>query len=214
MGVRYYDEALVSKLRGWIKENKVHVIGPDEVSRFLSDTADEKNDRITLPLISLSRDRRISLRQQTKTVMTFDGMMLESDGEHTLQLNAIPITIDYQLDIWASRYDEADELLRNFLFNLMNFPGFEVKIPYNGKNLTHVAHLTLNDSVEDTSNIQQRLFEGQFTRWTIRFTVNDAYIFSLPYVNNVSMDCSEEGTELWVSQNMRTPHEFVKEPSN
>ena len=29
------------------------------------------------------------------------------------------------------------------------------------------------------------MFAGQFTRWTIRVLVNDAYLFSAPYKNTV-----------------------------
>ena len=40
-------------------------------------------------------------------------------------------------------------------------------------------------TVEDNSDVPQRLFSDQFVRWTIRFTIDDAYMFSLPYKDNV-----------------------------
>ena len=43
-------------------------------------------------------------------------------------------------------------------------------------------------TVEDTSDIPQRLFSGQFTRWSIRLTIDDAYLFSAPVEKNWSMD--------------------------
>ena len=45
----------------------------------------------------------------------------------------------------------------------------------------------MNEDIEDTSDISERLFPGQFTRWTLRFDIVGAYLFSLPYVENVSI---------------------------
>ena len=192
MAVRYYDDAVANKINSWLPKDRnrqIQVLKPDETKRLFSIEADEKNDKpLTLPLIALSRSNTVSLKQKTMTPMSFDGLMLDSDGKHTLQLNGIPIYLSYQLDIYTRRYDEGDELLREFVFKLVNNPQIVIELPYNNQKFKHVATIEMQTDIEDTSDISERLFPGQFTRWTLRFDIDGAYLFSLPYVDNVSID--------------------------
>ena len=191
MAVRYYDEAVANKINSWLpkdKNRKIQVLKPDETKRLFSIEADEKNDKpLTLPLVALSRSSTVSIKQKTMTPMSFDGIMLNSDGKHSLELNGIPIYLSYQMDIYTIRYDEGDELLREFVFKLINNPQIVVELPYNNQKFKHVATISMNEDIEDTSDISERLFPGQFTRWTLRFDIVGAYLFSLPYVENVSI---------------------------
>ena len=202
MAVRYYDDAVANKINSWLpkdKNRKIQVLKPDETKRLFSIEADEKNDKpLTLPLIALSRSNTVSLKQKTMTPMSFDGLMLDSDSKHTLQLNGIPIYLSYQLDIYTRRYDEGDELLREFVFKLINNPQIVIELPYNNQKFKHVATIEMQTDIEDTSDISERLFSGQFTRWTLRFDIDGAYLFSLPYVDNVHID----GYELEVRQDL------------
>lgn len=202
MAVRYYDDAVANKINSWLpkdKNRKIQVLKPDETKRLFSIEADEKNDKpLTLPLIALSRSNTVSLKQKTMTPMSFDGLMLDSDSKHTLQLNGIPIYLSYQLDIYTRRYDEGDELLREFVFKLINNPQIVIELPYNNQKFKHVATIEMQTDIEDTSDISERLFPGQFTRWTLRFDIDGAYLFSLPYVDNVHID----GYELEVRQDL------------
>ena len=202
MAVRYYDDAVANKINSWLpkdKNRKIQVLKPDETKRLFSIEADEKNDKpLALPLIALSRSNTVSLKQKTMTPMSFDGLMLDSDSKHTLQLNGIPIYLSYQLDIYTRRYDEGDELLREFVFKLINNPQIVIELPYNNQKFKHVATIEMQTDIEDTSDISERLFPGQFTRWTLRFDIDGAYLFSLPYVDNVSID----GYELEVRQDL------------
>ena len=202
MAVRYYDDAVANKINSWLPKDRnrqIQVLKPDETKRLFSIEADEKNDKpLTLPLIALSRSNTVSLKQKTMTPISFDGLMLDSDGKHTLQLNGIPIYLSYQLDIYTRRYDEGDELLREFVFKLVNNPQIVIELPYNNQKFKHVATIEMQTDIEDTSDISERLFPGQFTRWTLRFDIDGAYLFSLPYVDNVSID----GYELEVRQDL------------
>ena len=202
MAVRYYDDAVANKINSWLPKDRnrqIQVLKPDETKRLFSIEADEKNDKpLTLPLIALSRSNTVSLKQKTMTPMSFDCLMLDSDGKHTLQLNGIPIYLSYQLDIYTRRYDEGDELLREFVFKLINNPQIVIELPYNNQKFKHVATIEMQTDIEDTSDISERLFPGQFTRWTLRFDIDGAYLFSLPYVDNVSID----GYELEVRQDL------------
>lgn len=189
MSTRYYDTAIVNKIKSWIpNESKLQILGPDETERLFNTVADITKDKpISLPLVALSRDDETRILSVNKKPLTFDGMMKESNGHTTLQINAIPISLSYQLDIYCRYFDEADEYVRNFVFNLINHPKIEVLLPYNNSNIIHNANIILEDTIKNNSAIPQRLIAGQFTRMTIRFIVDDAYLFSIPYVKNVNV---------------------------
>ena len=186
MSIRFYDEAIVKKITSWVKDSNMTILKPDEVTRFYQIVADNNNDKpLTLPLISIARTTEVRVLQTGKTPMSSDGMKLQATTVAGQHLNAIPIEIGYQIDIYTKYYDEGDEYLRNFIFNIVNHPKLSITIPYNDANYVHNAYLMLDSTVEDNSDIEQRMFAGQFTRWTIRVLVNDAYLFSAPYKNTV-----------------------------
>ena len=195
MSIMLYDEAVANKINSWLPKSgndQIQVLKPDEVDRLYQIEADKKNDKpIQLPLIAISRSTSIDILQKTMVPMSFDGLMIESDGLHSLELNAIPISLSYQLDIYTRRYDEGDKLLRQFIFKLINNPQIVIELPYNDQHFKHVSTIQMQGQIEDTSAISERLVPGQFTRWTLRFDIIGAYLFSLPYVDNVSVELGD-----------------------
>lgn len=191
MSIGLYDEALVEKIQKWIRDPNMRVLKPDEVTRLFQIKADLNNDApLKLPLIALARNPEFEITSVNKKPMSHDGMMLRATKDKSLQIDAIPIVLGYQLDIYTRYQAEGDEYLRNFIFNLVNYPRFTITLPYHDVNIEHYGNITLLGTVTDNSDIPQRLFSDQFVRWTIRFTIEDAHLFSLPYVGNVKM--SEE----------------------
>ena len=188
MSVRLYDDALVKKIKNWVKDENVRILSPDETLELFQKIANDKNDEpISLPIISLTRSREVDLDHPHKKMMTFDGMMLDATVDKSLQIDAIPMTLNYQLDIYTRYKYEADEYMRNFVFNLVNHPKVKVVLPYNDINYTHYSNVRLVPTIEDNSDVPNRLVSDQFTRWTISFTIDDAYLFSLPYKSNVQI---------------------------
>lgn len=194
MGVRFYDEALTQKIQSWIKDDKIHVLKPEETNRLFKMKADEAKDKpIKLPLIALSRKPNINVLNTNKRPMSFDGMKIKAydkEGnfvpkESMLKLNAIPMQLEYQLDIYTAKLAEADEYLRNFVFNFVNYPNVKITIPYNDCNLEHESTVYMDEEVEDTSDIPERLVPGQFTRYSISLTIDNAYMFSAPIKENI-----------------------------
>lgn len=210
MAIRYYDEALANKINSWLpksKNRKIQILKPDEVKRLFTIEADERGDKpIQLPLIAISRETQIDVMHPTKRAMSFDGMMLKSDGKHTLQLDAVPISLTYQVDIYTRHFDEGDELLRELIFKIINNPQLTITLPYNNQNLIQVCAMKMQGQVEDTSAISERLFSGQFTRWTMRVDIDGAYLYSIPYVDNVKVNY-----ELQVGRNNEPPIKYDKE---
>lgn len=189
MAIRFYDEALAGKIQRWMpEESKIKILKPDETAALFSIRADETGDKpVKLPLIALSRDTSIEILNTNKQVMTFDGIVVGSTSKQSITLNAIPIQLTYQLDIYTAKMAEADEYLRNFLFNIINYPKLTIGIPYNDQNLTHDSNIRLISTVNDNSDIPQRRFRDQFVRYTIKMTVDDAYLFSAPTKINRSL---------------------------
>ena len=113
MAARYYDDAIAAKLKKWIPDNsRLRILKPDEVSRLFETKAEDNNDRpLDLPMVALSRNKDIKILQTTKTNRSFDGLRLikGNDKEKAVLFNVIPIQLDYQLDIFAKTYEEADE---------------------------------------------------------------------------------------------------------
>ena len=173
-----YDEALLKKFKNWVKDDSLEIIGPEEVRKVFEYKIDSTNDKpLKLPMIVLRRLSPITINNISKRPLTFDGHVYRVNKDRGEHLNGIPITLRYQLDIYTRYLDENDEYVRNFVFNLINFPKVNIEIPYNNANITHNSHIILDADIEDNSDIPERLVQGQFTRRTISFSIDSAYMF-------------------------------------
>lgn len=194
MACRYYDDLIVAKLKKWLPDNStLRVLKPDESKRFFELTAEDNNDqKFQLPLLAVSRNNDIDIELTIKNPKSYDGLKIYQTPEETLQFNVIPIRLQYQLDIYTKTFEECDEYVRNFLFKLINNPVIKIEIPYNNAHIEHIANIRVLSPVSDTSNISERLFSGQFTRFTIQMEIQDAFLFSLPYRKNWKLYVTED----------------------
>ena len=188
MAISYYDDAITEKLKGWLASNsQLKILSPDETNRLLTLMADESGDKpVQLPLLTISRNKDLELTSAIKQNRSFDGKVLATNAADasTTHLNVLPIKTTYQIDIYTKRQLEADEYVRQYLFKLINNPQICVEIPYNGASITHTANLRVLNTVSDTSDVANRLFPGQFYRWTIQLELQDGFLFSIPYRRN------------------------------
>ncbi len=189
MSVAFYDNALLDKLKNWTNDTNMHVYGQDDTRRLFEVVAEEKRDHpITLPILCLRRVGGYEIINPNKTVLSFDAITADKSTKRTLRLNAIPINIEYQLDIYSKFKEEADEYAREIVFNVINSPSFKVEVPYNDLNFVHNATLRISTDVEDNSDIPERLMVGQFTRFTLHIYVDDAYLWDVKSRTNKSLD--------------------------
>lgn len=192
MAIRYYDEALTEKIKKWVHDPNMRVLSPDSFTQLIQLKSNDKYDKpITLPMITISRKPDVKLGIVGKKPLTFSGKRLQGNETDIVSLNAIPIELEYQIDIYTKEYIEGDEYLREFIYKLTNEPKMKILIPYNDINIDYDSYVRIMSSVEDNSDIQQRLFKGQFTRWTIGVTIDDAYLFSVPYRKVPKIDSIE-----------------------
>ena len=199
MSVSLYDRALATKIEKWLNNEKsarVRVLKPGdaELTRLFKIKADETNDApISLPIIALSRASTINILNTNKRPLSYEGMKIkcyDKDGnfvptDSVLKLTAIPMELEYQLDIITSEVAEADEYLRNFTFNFVNLNKVNIQLPYKDCKLIHESTVYMHNEVEDNSDIPLRLVPGQFTRYTITLSIDNAYMFSASPKQNI-----------------------------
>ena len=184
MSVGLYDQAFVNKLQAWTKDTVVTILTPNETKNLFAIIADKNNDEpIKLPLIALKRPGGFSVLRTGKSPLSASGIRLFASNKVGKRLRAIPISIPYQIDIYTRYQDEADELVRNIVYNIINYPKLEINIPYYDENYIHHSNIRMQSDVEDNSDIPERLVAGQFTRMTLQIYIDDAYLFDVNYSN-------------------------------
>lgn len=189
MGIRFYDDALLDKLKKWTAGSNVLLTGVNDTKRLFEVMSDRELDRtIKLPLISLSRPGGYTILNKNQRPLVHDGSRLVRNDQRAAIVSAVPIAIQYQLDIYTRYLAEADEYARNFIFNIINYPKLNINIPYEDlKILTHDANIRISSDVDDNSDIPERLIPGQFTRLTLGINVDDAYLFDVRIKDNISI---------------------------
>ena len=188
-----YDVALVNKLKRWTESTDITITGPDETRRLFEVLSDKSGDNnIKFPMVCLRRDFGYTLNLTGKKPLSFSGMVKETSYDKSMLINAIPITITYQLDVYARYFREADEYMRNFVFNIINYPKINIEIKYHDVDMEHVANILPGQTISDTSaGTSERLVPGQFTRLSYQFTVDDAYLWDIRIKNNKHIDTGE-----------------------
>lgn len=191
MSTFIYDEALTEKLRNWTDKTKTEIYGPNETSRMFEVIADKNGDEpIKLPIITIERDRGFEIINSgtTRRPLSYDGTPSKADEKYGDTINAIPISIAYQINVYARYAKEADILVRNLIFNVINYPKLEVIVPKvvvydkNGciNDFIHTARIELSStSIQDNSNERERFIEGNYTKLSFLIQINDAYLWDL-----------------------------------
>lgn len=196
--VNLYDEALLAKLNKWTEKTELHIYGPEETRRMLEVIADNTNDKpIKLPIVCLRRKGGYTILNINKKPLTYDGLVIKGDVKErtAMVLNAIPISIQYQLDIYTRYLKEADAYCRDFIFNIINHPNVQVVVPYNDANFVHNSTIRVSADVEDNSNIPERLITGQFTRMSLSLDIDDAYLWDTKVRKNIELDIRDISVE-------------------
>lgn len=188
MSLKFYDDALLKKLKNWTQDTSIFLTGVNESTKLFSAIADSTNDKpIQLPLIALTRPGGFVIDDKYKQPKSYDGVTFAYNKQRSAKLNSIKITIPYQIDIYARYQEEADEYIRNIVFNIINYPVVTIDIPYYDLGISHESNIRLASDVEDNSDIPERLISGQFKRYTIGINIDDAYLFDVRVKDNLRL---------------------------
>lgn len=185
MSQSLYDQAIVKKLRFWTQDSTVSIADPEDVFRYKADA--EGEDKIVLPFVSVNRGP-IRLIRSGKLPTSREGFKLQANGKKITHLRMIPVQLRYQLDIYARKRAQCDDLIREIVFKLVNNPRLEIEIPYEDSKYTHKFTLTLEDDIEDNSDVAHHLEKGEYYRMTLNIVIEDAYLFDYRAKDTVSLD--------------------------
>ena len=92
--------------------------------------------------------------------MSAYGLTFETNPNKSEWLNAIPIELSYQIDVYTRYMNEANEYVRNMIFNIVNFPRLTIEIPYYDNKIPHNSSIHLEKEVADNSSVPERLIHG------------------------------------------------------
>ena len=105
-------------------------------------------------------------------------------------LNAVPIKLDYYVDVYTRYKKENDLYIRNLIFNFINYPTFQIKFNYNSIPIEHNTNIILRENVSlDSPNI--KLFSDQICKQTLNISIDDAYLWDTRLYSSISIN--EEG---------------------
>lgn len=188
MSLKLYDDALLNKFQKWTQGTQTTLTGVNQTSRLFSKVIDEKKDKeLTLPLIALSRPGGFQIEDKYKQPKSYNGLTFAQNAQQGAKVNIIRISIPYQIDVYTRYQEEADEYIRNIVFNIINYPKVQVQLPYEQLESVHDSNIRLASEVEDNSDIPERLVPGQFTRYTLQINIDDAYLFDVRLKDNLSI---------------------------
>ena len=186
MSLKLYDNALLDKFSLWTRDTHISLVGVDESTRLFTNIADKTNDKpINLPLISLCRPGGFTILEKYKQPKSYDGATICYNDKKGALFNLIKISIPYRLDVYTRYQDEADEYIRNIVFNIINYPNVKVELPYHDLGILHDSSIRLTSDVDDNSDVPERLISGQFKRYSLEFVIDDAYLFDIRVKDNV-----------------------------
>lgn len=187
VGIYAYDMALIEDLRtrfnlkkdGTPKtNNNVYITNAENVFEIIGDVS---NDEIKFPLISLVRTGW-SISDEKPEMMTKAGALKDvkigdKDGKlKQIRLQAIPISINYQIDVWTRTRIDNDAVTRELVWYYTLNPQLLVEIPH-GLNMTHPFNIFFESEIEDNSDIVEHINRGQYFRQTLGLYINDAYLW-------------------------------------
>lgn len=196
MSLKLYDDALLNKFQKWTQGTQTTLTGVNQTSRLFSKVIDEKKDKeLTLPLIALSRPGGFQIEDKYKQPKSYNGLTFAQNAQQGAKVNIIRISIPYQIDVYTRYQEEADEYIRNIVFNIINYPKVQVQLPYEKLESVHDSNIRLASEVEDNSDIPERLAPGQFTRYTLQINIDDAYLFDVRLKDNLSISEITVGTQ-------------------
>lgn len=199
MSAYLYDEAIVNAFRDWVGDQNITIEAPDRLFSYRARTATTK-DAVVLPVVSLERVG-VQIVNTSRTPLSADGIIKEVKENKLFKLRAVPIRLNYQLDVYTRYRKECDNLMREFIFKLINNPTLIIEIPYGGSTYTHKFNIRIGEEVIDNSDIMQHFETGEYFRQTLEIYIDDAYMFSYNSKEALEINPNEIAVEIREKEN-------------
>lgn len=182
LSVGLYDQAIVNDFRRIFHNGNIFISDTEETFDLL---AKVDRDDIKFPIISLTRTGW-SLTDNRPHSLKFEGSVVDireatddpdEDYKIVRRIQAIPIIINYNIDVWTESRRQNDDIMRELIFYYSTSPTLSVKVPYGAK-ICHHFNLFFNSEVEDNSDIPAHKNRGRYFRQTIGMYTDDAYLWN------------------------------------
>jgi len=174
MSFSLYDKAIVEKLREITKDNRIFIHPTENV---FSNIAAVDKDNIQLPMISIMRTG-VNILDNVPFALMKTGTLakLNREDKYFTRVQAIPIQINYMLDVWTKERLSNDNIVRELLFYFYTHPTLQVDIPYT-LNFKHDFNIFVSSNIDDNSDVTSHGTRGEYFRQTLNLYTNDAYLW-------------------------------------
>ena len=156
----------------WCKERYTYSVWGDPSTAF-KNAGMEFGDKVPLPLVSVYRSD-LNLANSRNFALFKTGNINSITTDKIRRERILPVLMSYQIDIWASAYDQAVQMFSELLFRIMDNP--KVTVRMDGEKEAYDTYFNVTEIVDnsDTSQISTR---GRLNRLTI-ITQVDGYIMN------------------------------------
>ena len=184
VSVYAYDKAIVEDFRARFKKSivdsevnpNVQIGSPDQMFNIIGQL---DNDNVIMPFIGLQRlDWQLNLDRQGFQTFVGDEVYTRLDSQNLpveVRAQAIPITINYRLSVWSEDRITNDALCREILFYYHLRPSLMVYVGH-GINMAHKFNIYFNSGIEDNSDIENHITNGQYFRQDMTLYNDDDYL--------------------------------------
>lgn len=179
MSAYLYDDAIIKDLRRIIGDDRITITPVDNVYNVIPRIS---NDDFTLPLITVTRTGWSIHSQHNNHSAKFEGALAGVDYNEKYQdldikrVQWVDMYISYSIDVWTKTRLQNDEIIRELYWYYMISPNLTVEVPYN-LNFNHVFTLSVDEDIEDNSDIAQHAAKGEYFRQTIGIYTDDARLW-------------------------------------
>lgn len=184
MSVYLYDEAIVNRIKSVLGNQEINIITAEKAfSKSM-----ESQDSPQLPAISLYRDK-FTLTKEVRNMPSYrTGRTEASEDNLVYRTQSLPITINYQIDVWTRKREQNDEFVRDLIWFFTLFPEHKLTLRYAGFVRAVKFNTFLEEDIVNNSQINDFEDKGQVYRSTLGLYVDEAQLFMVTPVNQVVFD--------------------------
>lgn len=178
-----YDNAIVNDLKKSFNPNNVpnpvvSVIGPEE---SIGIAAQIQDDKLSFPIISLVRNTTVAI-DQTRRNMSWEhfgvSSVYDSKTNTEYREKVIPISLDYDLNIYTTNVVDTDEIVKELLFKYVSQYFLTIELPYESKKKVRFGVVVDRGSIDTRSTTSGHLSEGTLYGTTIKLICEGCVLVS------------------------------------
>lgn len=179
MSAYLYDKAIVDDLRRVCGDDRITITPVDNVYNVIPRIQD---DKFKLPLITLTRTNWSIKSLHNNHSAKFEGALSEIaynpkyEDLDIKRVQFVDMYLSYAIDVWTRTRAENDEIVRELYWYYLISPTLQVTVPYD-LNFNHVFTLSIDEDIEDNSDIAQHAAKGEMFRQTINIYTDDARLW-------------------------------------